>query len=359
MRLRLLAVSVVAAASPAGAAPAADAVVAWSSSPLGPVGDAINDVATRAGASYVDASPAAIPLPDARPLIRRGIASYTALEFDAAQTALDAAAEIIDQTGAAFVDPTMLGDLYVHRAMTYTQRGEDTRAWDDLVVAAALDPTRTLDPAGIAPRIVERFSQARAQVSASPRAKVRLVGPAGCTVRVDGASIIATELDLVFGKHWLEATCPGRVAVHQRLSIDRAAIDVSIAGAEIRPPDDGALLIQARGAAARAFVAVTLVGRTAVVRRLAVTGKEQDRITVALGGGRDAREVAAAVNRLLQPLPVAAPTPWYRSRWVWGLAGAAIAGGVLVPFALRSGTETPGSVTIRPDYDEPDWGRRP
>jgi hypothetical protein len=173
-------------------------------------------------------------------------------------------------------------------------------------------------------------------------------------VRIDGAPVAAADVELVFGKHWLESTCDGRAAVRQRLSVDRAVIDVALAGPELKPPDDAALLIQARSASARAIVAVTFQGGTALVRRLAITGKEQDRISVALHGARDGREIAAAVGKLLQPVPVAAPTPWYRSRWLWGAAGAAIAGGVLVPFALRSGGTAP-SVRIVADPDSPSW----
>jgi hypothetical protein len=85
----------------AHAAPAADVVVAWGPAPLGKLGDALADAAARAGASYIDASPAATPLPDPRPLVKRGLAAYAGLEFEAAVSALDTAAELVDQTGAS------------------------------------------------------------------------------------------------------------------------------------------------------------------------------------------------------------------------------------------------------------------
>ena len=333
----------------ARAAPAADVVVAWSAASLGPVGDAVADACARAGASYVDTSPEAVPLPDPRPLIKRGIAAYGTLEFDAALTALDAAAGIVDQTGAALVDATALGDLFLHRALTHTQRGEDARAWDDFIAAAGIAPTRVLDPAGFPPRAIERFGQARAQLAATPRGRVKRAGPAGCRVRVDGAAASGAELELAFGRHWLDAACDGRAPVRHRLVVDRAAMEAAIAGPEIRPPDDAALLIQARSAAARAVVAVTVVARTAVVRRVGVDGKEQDRASVSLHGAgvADARAVSLVVGRLLAPPPPPDRTPWYRSRWAWAAAGAAAASAILIPLAVRGDGSAP-SVTVRP-----------
>jgi hypothetical protein len=354
----LVACAALAAAAPPvrAAAPAADVVVAWSAAPLGPVGDALSDTAGRAGAAYADTSPEAVPLPDPRPLIKRGIAAYGSLEFDAALTALDAAAAIVDQTGAAFVDTTTLGDLFLHRALTHTQRGEDARAWDDFIIAAGVEPTRVLDPAGFPPRAVERFVQARAQVAATPRGRVKLVGPPGCRIRIDGARAPGAELELAFGRHWLEAVCDGRAPVRRRLAVDRAMVEVSIAGAEIKPPDDAAFLIQARTASARALVAVTIVARTAVVRRLGIDGKEQDRASVALAGNgpADARAVALAVGRMLAPPPPPVKGPWYRSRWVWAAAGAVAASAILIPLAARADGNAP-SVTVRPGIVPEDW----
>jgi hypothetical protein len=356
MRRSLVACLLVAATAPVQAAPAADVVVTWSAQPLGPMGDAISETAGRAGASHVDASPEAVPLPDPRPLIKRGIASYGALEFDAALTALDAAAAIVDQTGGALVDTTTLAELFLHRALTHTQRGEDSRAWDDFLIAAGVDSTRVLDPAGFPPRAVDRFGQARAQIAATPRGRVKLLGPAGCKVRVDGASATGTELELAFGRHWLDAVCDGRLPVRHRLLVDRAALEVAIAGAEVKPPDDAALLIQARAASARAVVAVTIVSRTAVVRRIGVDGREQDRASVALRGapGPDARSVALAVGRLLTPLPPAEKPPWYRNHWVWAAAGAVAASAILIPLAARGDGSAP-SVSVRPNGVPEDW----
>lgn len=353
VRARLVACAAIALlAPPAIAAPAADIVIAWAPEPLGSVGDALAVAARGAGAAFVDASPAATPLPDPRPLIRRGIAAYGGLELEAALAALDAAAALVDQTGAAALDTTLLGDLFLYRAMTHASKGDDARSWDDLLVVAALDPTRVLDPAGFPPRVVERFGQARAQIAASPRGRVKLTGPPACRVRIDGAIATTRELDLPFGRHWLDAACDGFAPVRHRLVVDRVAMDAPIAGTAIAAPDDTALLIQARTASARALVAVTLRGPSALVRRLGVDGKEQDRITL---GTTEPREIATAVSRLLAPPErERAHEPWYRNRWVWAGAGAVIAGAILVPFALRGDGSAPG-VAVRPEGVPDSW----
>lgn len=333
-------------------APLADVVVAWRGDgvPLGPVGAEIAEAAGRAGASYVDASPAATALPDPRPLIRRGIAAYAQLELEQAATALDAAVEIVDQTGAHLLDAPALGELFLYRGLTHQQRRDDARAWDDLVVAATVDPARVLDPASFAPSAIERFVQAQALVAAQPKSQVTLAGAAGCRVRIDGVATTSTVIELVFGRHWLDAECDGRAPVRRRVHVDRPASALAIAGAPLSPPDDSALLIQARAASARAIVIVTVQGHLAVARRMGVDGKHQDRASVATG---DPRAVARVVSRLLvAPAPPPA-TSWYRSRWVWAAAGVVIASAILIPIAATRGDGAPADVVVAPAGERP------
>jgi hypothetical protein len=354
VRAHAVAAFVAVAAASANAAPLADVVVAWGPEPLGKVGEAVGDAATRAGASYIDASPAATPLPDPRPLVKRGIAAYGALEFEAAASALDAAADLVDQTGAAGLDTTTLADLYLYRSLAREQRADDTRAWEDLLIAASIDPTRALDPAGFAPRAIERFAQAKAHVAALPRAKLTFtrVAEGACRVRIDAAPVTTPVLDLPFGKHWLDAACPGRVVVRRRLDVDRPALEVAVNGAPIAPPTDADLVVQARTAAARAIVVVTVQANVVVVRRIGIDGKQQDRATATAD---DPRAVGAVVARLLAPVERVAQ-PWYKRRWVWGLAGALAASALLIPLAARAGGEAP-AVIVRPTGVPKDWSK--
>ena len=328
----------------ARAAPTADVVVAWAPAPLGRLGDTIADAASRAGASYIDASAPVTPLPDPRPLVKRGIVAYGNLELEAALAALDAAVDLVDRTGAAQLDAALLGDLFLYRALTHAQRAEDARAWADLVVAAGIEPTRVLDPAGFPPRAIERFAQAAAHVAAAPRGRVTLVGTR-CVVRIDGASVTTTEIELPFGRHWLAASCEARAPVHTPFTVDRPGRELALAGAPITPPTDAELVVQARTASARALVVMTARGGTAVVRKLGIDGRELDRVSLAVARGD--REIAAAVTRMLAPPSAPVATPWYRSRWLWAAGGAAIASAILLPLALDRDGEVP-KVLVRP-----------
>ena len=339
------------------AAPAADVVVLWSEQPLGGTATALGDAASRNGAAYIDARGEHATPPDPLPLIKRGITAYGNLELEGAINSLNAAADLVDQTGAAGLDATTLADLFLYRALAYATRGDDPRSWDDFVTVAAVQPTRVLDPANFGPRAVDRFGQARAHVAALPRGKVTLAAPQGtrCTVRIDGGAVTAREIELPFGHHWLDATCDGRAPVRRRLAVDRVALEVKIAGREIVPPDDAALLVQARTAGSRAVLAVIVRPRTALLRRIGIDGKEQARATINLHGtDRDRGDLVAAVNRMLEPPAPPPREPWYKSKWVWAAGGAAVVAAILIPFAARNSGSTP-DVVVRPDGIPEGW----
>jgi hypothetical protein len=357
VRAHLLVVaSVILASSSVLAAPAADVVVLWAEQPLGTTGPAIGDAASRNGAAYIDTSKDAAALPDPKPLIKRGIAAYGNLELEGAVNSLDAAATLVDQTGAAGLDPTTLADLFLYRGLAHSSRGDDPRSWDDFVTVAAVQPTRVLDPANFSPRAVDRFGQARAHVAALPRGKVTLAAPKGvrCTVRIDAVAVTTTEIELSFGHHWLDASCEGRMPVRRKLDVDRVAIEAKLAGAEITPPDDTALLVQGRTAGSRAMLVIVVRPRTAVLRRIGIDGKEQDRQTIALHNTeRDRGELVAAVNRLLAPPEKRSNPPWYKSKWVWAAAGGIAATAILLPILLSNDGSTP-EVVGRPE-NVPPW----
>ncbi|MBA3501990.1 MAG: hypothetical protein M4D80_27485 [Myxococcota bacterium] len=357
MRAPLLVACLVWSASTVFAAPAADVVVLWAEQPVPQINAAIGDAAARNSAAYIDASRDAATLPDPKPLIKRGIAAYGSLELEGAINSLNAAAELVDQTGAAGLDATTLADLYLYRALSYASRGDDPRSWDDFVTVAGVQPTRVLDPANFGPRVVDRFGQARAHVAALPRGKVTLASGAGtrCSIRIDGGAITTSELELPFGHHWVDATCDGRAPVRRRLDVDRVAIEIKIAGAEVAPPDDTALLVQGRTAGSKAMLLVTVRPRSALLRRLGIDGKEQDRQTITLHGtDRDRGDLVAAVNRMLAPPEPTRKDPWYKSRWVWAAAGGVVIGAILLPFALRNDGNAP-EVIGKPQFPGDPW----
>jgi hypothetical protein len=332
---RALAVCAVVAAARAEAAPKADLVIVWTAEPAPAITAGVADAARRADAAVIDVSPAAVTAPNARPLVTSGIYAYGALEFDAALTALDDAAEEVDRTGGAGLDRVALADLFLYRALVHVQRGDDARSWDDFVSAATVDPTRVLDPARFPPRAVEQHGRAITAVAARERSTLTL-SPAGCQVELDGAAVAGETIDLAFGRHWLRATCAGHQPAGRRIDVDRAQLAIDVAGPVLAPPSDDELAIQGRTAGARALVVVAIQNGIAVVRRLAPDGHELERQSITLGTSADAGHVADAVTRMLVP-PVRTQR-WYKSKWVWAAAGAAVATAILLPFALRGGT---------------------
>ena len=329
----------------------------WSEQPVAPVNAAVGDAATRNSAAYIDASRDAATIPDPKPLIKRGITAYGNLELEGAINSLTSAADLVDQTGAAGLDATTLADLFLYRALSFSSRGDDPKSWDDFVTVAAIQPTRVLDPANFGPRAVDRFGQARAHVAALPRGKVTLAAPQGlrCAVRVDGAAVTGNEIELPFGRHWLDAMCDGRAPVRRKLDVDRVAIEAKVAGAEVAPPDDTALLVQGRTAGSRAMLVVIVRPRSALLRRIGIDGKEQDRQTVALHGtDRDRGDLVAAVNRMLAPPAKPEKDPWYKSPWVIAGIGGAAVGLVLLPFLLRNDGNAP-EVIGKPQFPGDPW----
>lgn len=346
MRAAPVVVCALAIATPAAAAPAADVVIMWTAEPSAPVTAAITDAARRAGAAVIDTSPAPTERPNLRPLVERGIDAYGALEVETALTALDTAAEQVDHTGAAGLDTVALGDLFLYRGLIHAHRGDDARAWDDFVTAATIEPTRVLDPARFPPRAVEQHGRALAAIATRLRGRVTLA-PATCRIQIDGAPVTAGSVELGFGRHWLRAECAGHEPTGRRIEVDRAELALDVAGRAIAPPTDDELVIQGRSAGARAFVVVAIRGGVAIVRRIGIDGREQDRASVTTTGARDAGPVADAVTRLLAA-PAVARRAWYRSGWVWAAAGAAIASAILIPIALGNSGGTP-AVILRPD----------
>jgi hypothetical protein len=348
VRAGLVVACALATAAPAAAAPVADVVIVWTAEPAPALTAAIGDAARRADAALIDVSPAVEERPDLRPLVTRGIDAYGALELENALTALDAAADQVDRTGAAGLDPASLGDLFLYRGLIHAHRGDDARAWDDFVIAATIAPTRVLDPARFPPRAIEQHGRALAAVATRARGTVTLA-PAACSIRIDGAAVTTVSIELAFGVHWLRAECAGHAATGRRFEVDRGELAVEVAGPALAPPTDDELVIQGRSAGARAVVAVTIRGEIALVRRLGIDGREQDRASVATGGADAADRIGDAVTRLVAAR-VATPSRrrWYHSGWVWAAAGALVASAILVPIALsdRGGT---AAVVVRPE----------
>lgn len=337
----LAAVVVLVTVKTSTAAPAADAILYWAP----PDAPAVLRMRTRAaaeakGAAFVDRSPAA-PQPADATRIAAAVTAYEQLRFDEALALLDQAAAELDRTGAAGLDVARLAELFLYRGLARIQLGDPARAWDDLLIAARIDPSRVLDPARFPPRAIEQLQRARAEVSAAPRGVLRVSAPAGCVISIDGAISGDGRAELPHGAHWIDAACPEHQPWGRRVVLDRTAVEVVVAATPITPPTEDEALIQARALGAATVVEVTILAGAARVRHRNADGRELARELVTADG--DA--IAAALERMLSP-PVIVREPWYRKRWVWAVGGALAASAILIPIAVRD--TGPGDRVIRP-----------
>jgi hypothetical protein len=323
------------------AAPAADVVVVWApGANVAPV----EDVARARGAAAIDRSPAPPPLALASADLARGVAAYDATRYDEARAVLDQARDQADRSGAAGLTTVQLGDLFLYRGLVRVQLGDDTAAWDDLVRAVTIDPTRDLDPARFPPKIVELFQRAHDTVLHDhPASDLQLDVPAGCTAFVDGAAS-SGKAHLISGPHWIRVACADRLPWGQRIDLTSLGMHLAPDPSPYAPPSDAELLVQARVAGARAMIVAEVHGQLATARLVGLDGRERDRRTVAITG--DLAPLAAAVADLLVPKTVV--THWYRSRWAWAAGAAIAAAAIFVPLTAAIASEgPPGTWTVK------------
>lgn len=340
----LLAAGFAAASGDAGAAPSTALVLAWAPGAEPSVTEPLAAARAR-GVAVLEVSPKVEPRAAEVGGLRTGQAAYDELRFAEAVTALDEAARSLEATGGYGLAQHQLSDLFLLRALATIQLGEAQSAWDDFVRAATLAPTRALDPARFPPRAVEQFERARSHVSTLPRVAVRLTREPGCKLLVDGNEVGEPEITLVRGRHYAVATCPARHPVQRSFEL-LDALELPMLGAPLTAPTDEAALIQARALGAATVVIFTATASSVVLRRLGSDGREQARTSVALGVASSTQALERELTRILE-LRAASPTPWYRSRWTWAAAGAAVAAAVLLPLALRD--DGAPTVVIRPD----------
>lgn len=346
-RLAVLALTVIALTpTRARAAPAAELVVYWSADGEASIVARVRDAARAHGAALVDRSPAAEASPEAPGMLAAGVAAYDELRFEDAAAALEQALEAVDRTGGDGLERDALADLFLYRGLTHVQR-QEAGAWDELVAAARVDPTRILDPARFPPRAIEQLARARAAVAVARRARVEVAAPAGCAIAIDGADAAGGAAVVAEGDHWVRVVCPGRRTWGRRITVDRDPMPVVATPLLIEPPGDDDALIQARVAGARAVIDVRIADGFARLRHRRVDGRELDQATVAMTGPEPELAVADALARLLAAAPAGGGERWYRSRWTWAAAGAALAAAVLVPLIVID-DDGPAPVVIRP-----------
>ncbi|HEU5055881.1 MAG TPA: hypothetical protein VFU21_05130 [Kofleriaceae bacterium] len=315
---------------------------------------ALAQAAERLGAALIDLSPVPEPAPSAPLLLRRAIEAYHDFRYADALASADAAVAEAARTGADGLSATDLSDLLIYRALAYTEQGDAARAWDDFVRAAALDPSRKLDPVRFSPRVVETFGRAAKSVLAATPATLAIAAPDSCQVKVDGRDTSGQRaITVMRGEHYLRVVCPRHERHGAVVLVAGERHQVAPALRPRQPATSAKARALARERGIRRAVWAT-VGRGLLTLELHAGTAARPRATTAVGvtGERAASAVAAALERLIAPPPApvvvrtVAPTPWYRKPWLWGVAGAVVASAILIPFVIDSGS--PGGFDVRP-----------
>lgn len=336
---------VLAAVRPADAAPTADLVVVWAP---GLRTAPIETAAKRAGAAIIDQSPRPAGTAQTAQLVQRGVQAFDELKFDEAWQALERARSEADRTGADGLTQAQLSDLFLYRGLVKGMQGDETGGWEELVAANTIDPTRELDPGRFPPKVRADFERARDTVKTKARAKLTVQAPENCVTNVDGRPAPG-PLELVVGPHWISTRCPDRQPQGYRIELT-GDVRVPIEPAPFLPPNDSALLIQARTAGARAFVVVEVRGNVATARLVGLDGRERNRKTVTITN--DLGPVADGVTELLTP---PREKPWHESKAVWAIGGGVLAALVLVPVTIwLAGDATVQNPTGRTVWPTPD-----
>ena len=305
----------------------------------------IEAVAHGKGAAVIDRSPHPTATAQTAEKLRAAIAEYNALELQKAKDALDAVRSEIDANGAAGLSPALLSDLFVYRGLARARLGDESGSFDDLVTAAGVDPTRSLDPITFTPTQVAAFDRAKETVAQRRTVKLTVQPPPGCAVTVDAAPTTGA-VERTVGHHWVRVTCPDREPVGEQVDLTGGDETLPVTPPPYLPPSDSDVLVQARTASARAVVVVEVHGAVGTARLVGLDGRERDRRTVTLGS--DLGPLADAVGDLLAPPP---EHHWYQSRWAWVAGGAAAAALILVPVTAAiagSGGSTAANVGFNP-----------
>lgn len=316
--------------------------------------DSLEALARQRATVLIDLSPPPEVAPRAGEHLRRAIEAYQDFQYDRARELLEQGLIEVAETGAHAVSREELSDLLIYRGLVHTQRGDDAHAWEDFVRAAVVAPTRRLDPVRFPPRVIESFNRAVSTVQADPPAEITVEAPAACELWVDGEALGAQRtVPLRRGEHYLRARCPQSEPAGSRFTADAAATvrpelarrvhpDLAQAADEARRRGADSLIwastvVAEDGARTRATLTLRLID----LRGTGPTGKELARVFTRLGSGADVAGAAGGlVDRIVtpaRPLVVAEPQRWYQRPWLWGVAGAAIATAIILPFAIGSG----------------------
>jgi hypothetical protein len=333
-------VATAAPAAPTGST--ADIVVVWApGSSVAP----LEQVARARGAAVVDRSPAPPASVETAKFLQRGIDAYQAIRLDEAQAALVQARDLADKTGAAGLTRVQLSDLFLYRGLLRAAQSDDGAAWDELVSALVVYPSRTLDSSQYAPKVQELMKRVYEDVlTKRPQASIEIEAPPGCTVYVDAEPVAGAVLRPT-GPHFARVACNDHEPWATRIDLTTLGAKIPATPKPYEPPPEAELLVQARSAGA--LVVIEVHGRVATLRLIGVDGRERERRAVTVTNG-DLAPVAPVLDALLAPA-VVVRTPWYRTRWAWAVGAAVVTAAIVVPItAAIAGDNGATTAVIRP-----------
>lgn len=334
-------------ALPAGAAPLEGLVAVYWEPPGRPApGERARPAFAEAmrGVPLLDVTEQPAPPPSLVPQLDAAIADYTAFRFADTVTKLDALARLAEAQGGGDLDARRLAEIYLYRALARLELGPAEAAWEDLVRAARLDPTRVIDPARFPPRVVTAYKRAVAEVAQLPRAELELVAPPDANVRVDGRAAPGVSTVTV-GQHLVAVEAPGYERWAALIAVSGAHERVQPPLRPVQPPDGERLAALVRERAPRGIVLGALVragqGWQFVVREHAGVKITSD--AARLGDAPAASVIEPLVQRVIgapSPAITAPPAPpLYKKWWLWtAVGGVAAALAVIVPVSVVYGS---------------------
>lgn len=330
----------------AAAAPAETTVAVYWQPPevaaiAGAVRVAFSDAAKAIGARVVDAGPTEPGTGSLVPALEAGKSAYARFAFRDALAALDALQRAADAAGGADLDGRQLSEIFLYRGLAKLETMSAEAAWDDLVNAARLEPTRVLDPARFPPRAVTAYKRAATEAALLPRAELILDVPPDAVVRLDGVrSPPAAALTL--GQHFVSIAADG---------YERWAAVIPVAGAtrfkppihlHRPPPVDKLVALAGRPEPHHLLVGAlekVPAGWSFTVRDITLSDGRSVSDSVTLGDVPTRAAVAGLVHRV-RPPPAEPRRRW--TPWIIGACAAVLTASAIAIAATR---ETPPNVS--------------
>jgi hypothetical protein len=330
----------------AGAAPpGATVAVYWQPPEVAAVGGAaraaFSDAAKSIGARFVDAAAVEPANPSLVSALEAAKGAYAVFAFRDAIASLEVLQRTADAAGGGDLDSRQLSEIFLYRGLAKLEVISADAAWDDLVNAARLEPTRVLDPARFPPRAVATYKRAATEAAQLPRAELILDVPADAVVRIDGVRSPPISA-VTLGQHFVSVDAAG---------YERWAAMVPVVGAPTRfkppihlhrpPPVDRLVALAGRPEPQRLLVGAlerSATGWTFSVRDITLSDGRSVTDSITLGDVPTRAAVAGLVYRVH---PATAPS---RTRWAPWVIGAAAA--VLVTTAITLAATRDGSPNV-------------